>query len=40
MEDRDLIGGQAQGGNGLFALDVTSAGSDSMSVLWDVAVTG
>jgi type IV pilus assembly protein PilY1 len=31
-----LIGGEAQGGSGLFALDVTSSSPDTMSVLWDI----
>lgn len=32
-----LIGGEAQGGNGLFALDVTSPAPDTVRVLWDVS---
>jgi type IV pilus assembly protein PilY1 len=31
-----LIGGEAQGGSGLFALDVTSSSPDTVSVLWDI----
>jgi type IV pilus assembly protein PilY1 len=32
-----VVGGEAQGGNGLFALDVTSPAADSVSLLWDVS---
>ncbi len=32
-----LVGGEAQGGNGLFALDVTSPDPDSVRLLWDVS---
>ncbi|HTQ47687.1 MAG TPA: PilC/PilY family type IV pilus protein, partial [Polyangiaceae bacterium] len=31
-----LIGGEAQGGSGLFALDVTSPSADSVKLMWDV----
>ncbi|MEQ1831639.1 MAG: PilC/PilY family type IV pilus protein [Candidatus Eisenbacteria bacterium] len=34
-----LIGGEAQGGNGLFALDVTSPEPDSVRLKWDVSHT-
>ena len=30
-----LVGGDAQGGSGLYALDITSPDPDSVSVLWD-----
>ncbi len=32
-----LIGGEAQGGNGLFAIDVTTPAADSVQLLWDVS---
>ena len=32
-----LIGGEGQGGNGLFALDVTNPAPDSVSLLWDIS---
>lgn len=32
-----LIGGEAQGGNGLFALDVTNPEPDSVRLLWDIS---
>jgi type IV pilus assembly protein PilY1 len=31
-----LVGGQAQGGSGLFALDITSPAADSVRLMWDV----
>ncbi|MGH7741697.1 MAG: pilus assembly protein, partial [Candidatus Eiseniibacteriota bacterium] len=33
-----IIGGQAQAGNGYFALDVTSPAKDSVRVLWDATI--
>ncbi len=33
-----LIGGEAQGGSGLFALDVTAPAADSVRLLWDVNI--
>ena len=35
-----VIGGQAQAGNGYFALDVTAPSADSVRVLWDTTVPG
>jgi type IV pilus assembly protein PilY1 len=35
-----VVGGEAQGGNGLFALDVTSPAPDSVQLLWDVSPAG
>jgi type IV pilus assembly protein PilY1 len=32
-----VIGGEAQGGNGLFALDVTSPEPDSVRLVWDIS---
>jgi type IV pilus assembly protein PilY1 len=32
-----LVGGEAQGGNGLFALDVTSPSPDTVRLLWDIS---
>ncbi len=34
-----VVGGEAQGGNGLFALDVTNPAADSVRLLWDVSPT-
>jgi type IV pilus assembly protein PilY1 len=33
-----LIGGEAQGGNGLFAINVTSPAADSIQMMWDVTI--
>lgn len=34
-----IVGGEAQGGNGLFALDVTTPAPDSIRLLWDISPT-
>jgi type IV pilus assembly protein PilY1 len=33
-----MVGGEAQGGNGLFAIDVTSPAADSIALMWDVTI--
>ena len=35
-----IVGGQAQAGDGYFALDVTAPSQDSVRVLWDKTITG